>query len=715
VKRFFRVAVVVVPILAVTAGVLVRAAADSTNLIQNPSAETLNAGQPTNWTANNWGTGSTTMQTTSDAHTGSVALNVTTTARSSGDAKWIPDAVKVTSGRQYTYNDYYKATAVTLLDVAYTDAGGNVTYAYLGYLNPASNWQLATTRFTVPATATKAAVLHLLATAGSLTIDDASRATADLRPISPTPGGNLILNPSLETANGGTPVGWQTGGWGTNDASFTYQTTGHTGSRSASVKITTYTDGDAKWYADPVTVTPGQQYTYSDFYQSSVATRVTAAFSVGGSATYVELPQAPVATGWGSYSATMVAPAGATNVTVYHLLDKVGSLTIDDVSLNGNSLPIANPSVETSANGSTPDGWQPSSWGTNTVSFTYENDGHTGTKSLKTTISSYTDGDAKWYFTPVTGLQDGQSYRFSAWLKSNTQPHAVADFTMADGSDVFATLTLPSANATVWQQYTTDFTAPSGAKAMTVFLLLSSTGWVETDDYNLATYTPVGYSEGLVSLNFDDGWDSIYTNGLPLLQTYGLPSTQFIISGTIGTPGYMTADQVKAFQAAGSEIGAHTVSHPDLTTLTAAQLQSELQNSQATLRQLFGASVATDFASPYGDYNATVVAAIRQYYVSHRSTDVGFNSKDNFNVYNIVVQNVMATTSNAQVEAWIDQAKAQRTWLVLVYHQVENQVAAADEDAVKTADLDIQLKYLKASGIAVKTQSAALSEVKAQR
>ena len=727
-KRFLRLTMAALLMFGMIAGTLrLSVAADSTNLILNPSAETVNAGKPANWTADSWGTNTTTMQVTSDAHTGSEALNVTTTARTNGDAKWAPDAVSVTAGQQYTYSDYYKASVGTELDVAYTDASGNVTYAYLGAVNPATNWQLTTNTFTVPATATQAAVLHILAGVGSLTIDDASLGTTVTAPVTPpSAGSNLIANPSFETANGVTPAGWQTGGWGANNAAFTYESTGHTGSRSASVKITSYTNGDAKWYASPVTVTAGQQYTYSDAYQSDVATRVVAAYTVGSSTAYVELAQAPAAASWATYTATLTAPAGATDVTIFHLLDKVGSLTIDDVSLVAGTtttppvvtppapLTITNPSVETSTNGTAPDNWTNNSWGTNTVSFTYENDGHTGNKSVKTTITSYTDGDAKWYFTPVTGLQNGQSYHFSAWYKSNTQARAVADFTMADGTDSYAALAMPSATATDWQQYNTDFTSPNGAKSVTVYMLISSVGWLETDDYSISTYTPVGFSEGLVSIDFDDGWRNIYTNGLPLLQKYGLPSTQYIISGKIGTTGYMTKAQIQAFLASGSEIGSHSVTHPDLTTLTPAQLQTEIHDSQATLRQLFGGSVATEFATPYGAYNDNVIAALKQYYVSQRSTDVGFNSKDNFNPYNIVVQNVEATTTVAQVKAWVDQAKAQKTWLVLVYHQVENTVAAADTDAVKTANLNTELSYIKSSGITVKTQSAALAEVEAQ-
>src|SRR4029077_18988045 len=36
-------------------------------------------------------------------------------------------------------------------------------------------------------------------------------------------------------------------------------------------------------------------------------------------------------------------------------------------------------------------------------------------------------------------------------------------------------------------------------------------------------------NHGLVSINFDDGYQSIYDNGLPILDAAGLKSTQYII------------------------------------------------------------------------------------------------------------------------------------------------------------------------------------------
>src|SRR6185312_13440881 len=95
---------------------------------------------------------------------------------------------------------------------------------------------------------------------------------------------NLISNPSVETVdptNSSLPQGWLKGGWGTNTSNLTYPTNGHSGSRSVKVMTTAYTNGDAKWYFTPVAVTAGAQYTYSDYYESTLVTELVAQFDDG--------------------------------------------------------------------------------------------------------------------------------------------------------------------------------------------------------------------------------------------------------------------------------------------------------------------------------------------------------------------------------------------------------------------------------------------------
>lgn len=149
---------------------------------------------------------------------------------------------------------------------------------------------------------------------------------------------------------------------------------------------------------------------------------------------------------------------------------------------------------------------------------------------------------------------------------------------------------------------------------------------------------------------------------------------------------------------------------PPLTSQTGSALTYELSHSKQYLEQLVKTPVR-NFASPYGDYDARVVTEIKKYYQSHRSVDEGFNSKDTFNIYNIRVQNILDTTTAAQVSAWIAQAKADKTWLVLVYHRIASNPGPYDS---YTNDFKSQMAAVKASGITVKTYQDALTEVKTQ-
>jgi len=74
---------------------------------------------------------------------------------------------------------------------------------------------------------------------------------------SETIGPNLISNPSFESSST-TPVGWSKGGYGTNNRALTFPVSGLNGGRGAGVSITSYTNGDAKWYFTDVPVAPGK-------------------------------------------------------------------------------------------------------------------------------------------------------------------------------------------------------------------------------------------------------------------------------------------------------------------------------------------------------------------------------------------------------------------------------------------------------------------------
>ena len=122
---------------------------------------------------------------------------------------------------------------------------------------------------------------------------------------------------------------------------------------------------------------------------------------------------------------------------------------------------------------------------------------------------------------------------------------------------------------------------------------------------------------GLVSINFDDGYQSMYDNGLPILDAAGLKSTQYIITQKVGTDSYVTLDEVMQMYNNGHEIGVHTRTHPNLTTLTDAQMTDEIVGAKQDL--ISWGIMPTTLAYPYGGYNPAVEAVVKSAGTSWRS------------------------------------------------------------------------------------------------
>jgi len=148
-------------------------------------------------------------------------------------------------------------------------------------------------------------------------------------------GPNLVTNSSLETVSGATPQGWSSSVWGTTRATFTYPTTGgHTGSRYAKTQITTAGTGDAKWFPTAAAVTPGASYTFSNWYQSSVASEIDLQYTLSnGTQSYKVIGTPAASTQWKQFQTTFTVPVNAVSVKVFHLIEKVGTLSVDDYSL----------------------------------------------------------------------------------------------------------------------------------------------------------------------------------------------------------------------------------------------------------------------------------------------------------------------------------------------------------------------------------------------
>jgi peptidoglycan/xylan/chitin deacetylase (PgdA/CDA1 family) len=123
---------------------------------------------------------------------------------------------------------------------------------------------------------------------------------------------------------------------------------------------------------------------------------------------------------------------------------------------------------------------------------------------------------------------------------------------------------------------------------------------------------------GLAALSFDDGMDDNHSVVLPMLREYGIPATVYVATGLIGKPNpwiapdagtrMMTEEELLDLHGAGIELGAHTVTHPDLSRLDAEACLREMADSRDALERLTGGPVET-FAYPFCRYGPAAVEA----------------------------------------------------------------------------------------------------------
>ncbi|GLV59319.1 hypothetical protein KDH_61460 [Dictyobacter sp. S3.2.2.5] len=476
--------------------------------------------------------------------------------------------------------------------------------------------------------------------------------------------------------------------------------------------MTSYASGDAKWYFNAVTVSPGTSYNFRDYYKATTSTSLVAwIITTTGASQYQNIGTLPPSANWTLANFTFQTPANAKTITMFHLINSVGELQTDNYLLQqtASENDVPNNSLEQPGTTDTaqPDGWTTNRWGTNTTQFSYLNTGHTGSRSVETQMTSYTDGDAKWTYA-AQPAQSGTQYKFSDFYYANIVTQVVVAVTLTDGSTQYIQLR-HAEPASTWTQYSDTFTTPANTQSMSVWHIIAGVGYLITDDYSVTPYTPTAFNRGMVSLTFDDGWQSQATNALPVLNNHNAKGTFYLISSYLNTPSYLTTAQATSLQQAGNEIGSHTVDHPDLTTLNSTDLNNELAQSQQVLQAQFGPM--QDFASPYGAYDNQVISAIKTYYRSHRSTDAGYNSKDNFDIYNIRTQSVLSTTTVSQINAWIDTAQHDKTWLVLVFHEVNT---SGDQYSITPQNLDTVLTHINSINMPTLTVAQGINEITPQ-
>jgi peptidoglycan/xylan/chitin deacetylase (PgdA/CDA1 family) len=113
-----------------------------------------------------------------------------------------------------------------------------------------------------------------------------------------------------------------------------------------------------------------------------------------------------------------------------------------------------------------------------------------------------------------------------------------------------------------------------------------------------------------IIITFDDGNLDNYTVAFPIMQKYGFTGVLYIPYYFIDTENYMSIDQIKEMAAAGWEVGSHSLTHAELTTLTPDRLREEIVDSREKLQELLGVPILT-FAYPFGNVGSAEVDYVK--------------------------------------------------------------------------------------------------------
>jgi peptidoglycan/xylan/chitin deacetylase (PgdA/CDA1 family) len=133
-----------------------------------------------------------------------------------------------------------------------------------------------------------------------------------------------------------------------------------------------------------------------------------------------------------------------------------------------------------------------------------------------------------------------------------------------------------------------------------------------------------------VVITFDDGFEDFARTAWPVMQRHGFRPIVYLPTGFVGRAegwrgiadpprALMGWGTIRTLAGEGVIFGGHTVSHPDLTSLTDEALTAELTVSLREIEDRLGVGVP-HFAAPYGRTDARVRAAIARDYRTNVGT-----------------------------------------------------------------------------------------------
>ncbi len=170
----------------------------------------------------------------------------------------------------------------------------------------------------------------------------------------------------------------------------------------------------------------------------------------------------------------------------------------------------------------------------------------------------------------------------------------------------------------------------------------------------------------------DDGFESQYTRGYPILKQYGMKGCIAVIPTAVGSPNYMDYDQLAELYMAGWDMLNHTYNHETLAALSAERQKKQISEGSAWLKSHALSRGSDILVYPGGYNNASTLETLKNTGVkAARSLKSVWSSDLSCNIENVEVCNVISWTPHELVKAAVDKAADNCGTVVFVFHKIE--------------------------------------------
>ena len=114
-----------------------------------------------------------------------------------------------------------------------------------------------------------------------------------------------------------------------------------------------------------------------------------------------------------------------------------------------------------------------------------------------------------------------------------------------------------------------------------------------------------------VMITFDDTSEEHYTIAFPELEKYGFKGAFFIMTVSIGRPGYMSKEQIKELSDKGHVIASHTYDHHNVRKYEGEDYDKQMLKPKEKLESITGKKVGY-FAFPFGEWKQPAIPELQK-------------------------------------------------------------------------------------------------------